>query len=90
MAKRLRELIGEKESLHKGLFSRLKDTWNSESNAKPLPSEPLKKLTPNLGQKPSEDGGVNVTKDSAYHDSRGCHRWPDWCRHRNSGRHEVF
>ena len=80
----------EKQSMHRGLFSRIKDAWNSESNAKPFPPEPPKKVTPNLGQKPSEDGGVDVTKTSTYHDSRRRHRRSDWCWYRNSGRYEVF
>jgi hypothetical protein len=61
MMKKLSTLY-EKQSMHRGLFSRIKDAWNSESNAKPFPPEPPKKVTPNLGQKPSEDGGVDVTK----------------------------
>jgi predicted lipid-binding transport protein (Tim44 family) len=36
--KKLNQLY-EKQSMHRGLFSRLKDEWNSESNAKPLPTK---------------------------------------------------
>ena len=74
MTKRLRELIGEKESLHKGLFSRAKDAMAAHfkrmddatptlgrSSEHPQPKHIVKKM-PNLGQKPSEDGGPDYTK----------------------------
>lgn len=51
-------------SLHEGVWKKIKGAWDSESNAKPLPAMPPKKLTkaPNLGQLPSKenDSGLSL------------------------------
>ena len=73
MTKKLEDLYTS-DSLHEGLWGKVKsglgkfDRYMDQKMGpigtvkKAAPPMPPKKLTPNLGQKPSEDGGPDYTK----------------------------
>ena len=54
MSKKLDDLYQPDSSLHEGVWKKIKGAWDSESNAKPLPAMPPKKLKTAPGPIPSK------------------------------------